>query len=174
VGYFDGLTSTSFKKTEEGKTVFFPNGKLGSGYLISEEQEFKIRRFIKGYYMISLPLTVIAVIIFKIYALFLLVIEMPLYYITIKKMLRNTEKSKEKLTMKDTVGNMGKSMGLAVSILMFILSLLMTGLGVLCITLPETKIIGIIGTLFFGLGLVESIFLIRAAIKNKKNNLKIK
>jgi len=174
MGYFDGLTSASFKKTEEGKTVFFPNGKMGAGYILSEEQENKIKRFIKGYYMVCLPITIIAVIIFKVYALLLLVIEIPFYYITINKMLKNTEKSKEKLTMKDTVNNMGKSMGLTVSILMFLGSLLMTSLGIICITIPEAKIIGIIGTLFFGLGLVESILLIRAAIKNKKNNLNIK
>ena len=168
MGYFEGLTGASFKKTEDEKTVFFPHGKFGAGYILTEEEEYKIKRFIKTYYMISFPIIIIAVTIFKVYALFLLVIEIPFYLIIIKKMLKSSEKSKEKLTIKDTTNNMGKSMGLAVSILLLIASLLMTTMGVLCLTIPKGRIIGVIATAFFGIGVVQSVFLIRASIKNKK------
>jgi hypothetical protein len=33
MGYFDALTSSSFKKDESGKTVFYPWGVLGKGHI---------------------------------------------------------------------------------------------------------------------------------------------
>ncbi len=34
MGYFDGLTSGSFKTAEDGRRLFFPWGVLGSGYAL--------------------------------------------------------------------------------------------------------------------------------------------
>ena len=60
MGYFDALTSSSFKTTEDGRRLFFPWGTLGRGYAIPSEEEFeRLRRRVKAYLAISLPLIIV-------------------------------------------------------------------------------------------------------------------
>ncbi len=47
-GYFDGSASALFKKTEDGRVIFYPWGVLGSGYEIPTDQRYReIRQFVK-------------------------------------------------------------------------------------------------------------------------------
>src|SRR5215510_5145810 len=41
MGYFDALTSSSFKTTPDGQRLFFPCGVLGRGYVIGSEREYE-------------------------------------------------------------------------------------------------------------------------------------
>jgi hypothetical protein len=62
MGYFDALTSSSFKTTEDGRRLFFPWGTLGQGYVIPSEKDFeRLRRNVKVYLVVSLPLVIGAV-----------------------------------------------------------------------------------------------------------------
>src|SRR5262245_19037708 len=55
MGYFDALTSSSFKTTPEGHRLFFPWGVLGRGYIIGSEPEYKrLRRQVKIYLIIGM------------------------------------------------------------------------------------------------------------------------
>ena len=57
MGYFDNLAASSFKSDSDGKTVFFPWGIVGRGYILKNpEQEKELKRFIKIYHIISLVL----------------------------------------------------------------------------------------------------------------------
>lgn len=59
MGYFDGLTSGSFKTTQDGRRLFFPWGVLGSGYSIATEQDYqRLRQQVKGYMIVSLVLII--------------------------------------------------------------------------------------------------------------------
>jgi len=50
VGYFDAVTSSSFKTTEDGRRLFFPWGTLGRGYVIGSDKEFgRLRSCVKAY-----------------------------------------------------------------------------------------------------------------------------
>ena len=61
MGYFEGLTSGSFKKNKDGNTVFFLWGILSKGRILPDEPtETKIRGFLINYYKITLP-TIIGV-----------------------------------------------------------------------------------------------------------------
>lgn len=61
MGYFDGLSDAIFKTDAKGRSIFYPWGVLGKGYILSNEpRKQQIRRFIKFYYMVSLP-SIIAV-----------------------------------------------------------------------------------------------------------------
>ena len=54
MGYFDALTSSSFKITPAGK-FFFPWGVLGRGYAIPTELQYeRLRRQVKTYTIVSL------------------------------------------------------------------------------------------------------------------------
>lgn len=169
MGYFNGLTNAWFKKTADGKAIFYPRGKFGSGYILSEEAELKIKTFLKRYYMISLPIIILSVILFGIYAFALLLFVIPFYEIKIRRLLSNAEKTQEKMTFSEVTKNMAVSMGIPTSILMLTASLLITATSVFCIFLPKGRLIGILGTLFFGLSLIISIYLLKYSIKFKKS-----
>src|SRR3954470_22868321 len=55
MGYFDGLTSSTFKTTKDGRRLFFPWGVLGSGYSIGSEQDYqRLRQQVKAYMVVTL------------------------------------------------------------------------------------------------------------------------
>ena len=59
MGYFEGLTSGSFKTTPDGRRLFFPWGVLGRGYSLASEGDYqRLRRQIKSYMMVSLVLII--------------------------------------------------------------------------------------------------------------------
>jgi hypothetical protein len=55
MGYFDGLTSGSFKTAQDGRRLFFPWGYLGRGYVLASEPDAeRLRRQVKLYYVVTL------------------------------------------------------------------------------------------------------------------------
>ena len=55
MGYFDGLTSGSFKTAQDGRRLFYPWGYLGSGYVVASQQDAeRLRRQLKTYYIVML------------------------------------------------------------------------------------------------------------------------
>ena len=66
--YFEGLIEGSFKTAADGQRLFYPWGVLGKGYvLLGVQAEQRIRRFMKIYYMVSLPLVFITVSFYGFY-----------------------------------------------------------------------------------------------------------
>jgi hypothetical protein len=63
MGYFDGLIEGNFKTAADGQRLFPPWGVWGKGRVLADARtEQRIRRFLKVYYMVSLPLVIISVI----------------------------------------------------------------------------------------------------------------
>lgn len=57
MGYFEGITASSFKKDEDGNTVFYPWGVLGRGRVLTDEStEKQIRNFLFRFYKASFVL----------------------------------------------------------------------------------------------------------------------
>jgi hypothetical protein len=55
MGYFDGLTSGSFKTAQDGRRLFYPWGYLGRGYVLASDDEAeRLRRQLKTYYIVML------------------------------------------------------------------------------------------------------------------------
>lgn len=171
MGYFDGLTNAWFKKTDGGKTIFYPYGRFGSkGYILSKDSEENIRKFLKRYNMISLFIIILSVYLFGLYTFILLFFFIPFYSIKMRRLLSNAEKTQEKMKFNEVIKNMAVAMGVRTSIVMFVGALLMTSAAIFCIFMRGARLISILGTLFFGLCLLQSIFLIRYSVKyNRKN-----
>ena len=102
-------------------------------------------------------------------AIFILAI--PIYFIKIKKSIVNAELTSTKNTYKDRVRNMAKAFGPVISIIMLTISLIMVVASIVCIFVPEARVMGIIGTLFFGLGLIQAVFLVKYALGEKKEKV---
>ena len=57
MGFFDNITSNSFKKTEKGHWIFYPWGAFSKGHMIYVEEAYrKLRNKMIIWYMILLPL----------------------------------------------------------------------------------------------------------------------
>jgi hypothetical protein len=53
MGYFDKIAEAAFKETEQGMAVYYPNGAMGKGRLISsKEEKEKIFKFHKRLYKV--------------------------------------------------------------------------------------------------------------------------
>jgi len=168
MGYYEGLINGWFKKSGDNNLIFYPYGKFGSGYIVSGDDEIKIRRFLGAYLKISLVLSLVCVFFFGVFALLLLIFFIPFYSINIGKLLTTAERTQENLTLRELTENMATSMGVPTSICLLIASILLVGASIAIIYLRENILVGIVGILFFGLALLQSIFLVKYSIEAKK------
>ena len=60
--YLDALVSGSFQRTDDGRRLFFPWGALGRGYAVPSEEDFeRLRKNVRTYLLICVPLALVAV-----------------------------------------------------------------------------------------------------------------
>lgn len=152
MGYFDGLVDASFKKDSQGKDLFFPYGILSSGYVLeSEEHKNKIRKFFKTIYLVLLPTVMIVQIAVGFWLnLILLPIFYVWFYVTIKKMTKDLQRSDEKLKTSEAYRNSAKSHNLVTLVLLEIVSLLFVAGGIFILNKGTNLIIGAASFGFFG------------------------
>lgn len=128
MGYFDGLTQSAFNKDVLGRHVYFPNGKLGRGYVMETDAEyedflaFHKKRLIV---MIALPLVlVIAGIGYAIIAGVFVVLALGDWLIT-KHKTGNLTRSDIKFSVKEASDRASLAFGLPVLIGLELISLCM-------------------------------------------------
>ena len=166
MGYIDGLINSGFKKIENGKSLFYPYGKFGYGYIVDSNTEIGIKQFLKHYYMFSFPIIVIFAILFKSFVFISLFIFIPIYLIRIKQILSISKKSEEKIKYKDVTRNMATSINMPTAFVIFLGSLVM-----LCVTifnivfLRHKELMDIAGVAFFGMCFLQSFFLVKYSKK---------
>jgi hypothetical protein len=97
--FFNQIINSSFKKDSNGRTVYFPFGIFGMGYIVSSENEkHKIEYFIKRILFISFSLIIgIGVGAGWIFSFLLLPIIAIWHYFAIKRITNTLELSNEKL-----------------------------------------------------------------------------
>ena len=170
MGYLDGLTNSWFKKRDDGNVTFYPYGKFGNGYILSRESELKIKKFLTECYTIFFPVAILCAVLFRIFAFVFLLFFIPYYSIKIRQLVSNSEKTQEKMRFNEPLENMAKSMGAGISIFILVGSFVMTSLAVFFIFQPGSRLVGILCALFFGLCLLQSIFMVKYSIKFKKED----
>jgi len=168
MGYFDGLTSAGFKKREDGKTIFYPYGVFGCGYIVSQEKESKIKKFLMKYYTISFIAIIVSFVLLGPLAFVLFPILLPLYAVTIRQLLLNEEKTQEKMKYGDGLKNMAASMGIRTSILLLVGAIVMEAGSIFSFFITDNRLMSIFCTVLFGLALLQTIFLVKYSIKSKK------
>ena len=105
MGYFDGITSGSFKTTEDGRRLFFPWGVLGGGYAIASEPDYRrLRGQVKTYVIVTL----MVVIASGLYAPYLApltagVVLAGFYLIWMWRLLPRMQRSDEKLSLQESM-----------------------------------------------------------------------
>jgi purine-cytosine permease-like protein len=167
MGYYDSLINASFKTNQDGKSIFYAYG-TRSGYILSEDDTTKVKRFLKRYYRGTIIAVVVSVVLFGAYTFLLLLFIVPYYFINIKKFLLNAKKTHERRSMNERIQIMGRSSGVKTCVWLLVGGILMMGCSIYCIFLPEVRLIGILGTLLFGLGTPQFILMLKYAIQEKR------
>lgn len=166
MSYFAGLVEASFKKGENGKTIFYPYGALGSGYVLSEESESNVKSFVKRYLIICLPAAILSSIVLRIYAIPLLIIFLSLYVIKVRRLLLTEKQSSERMTLRDITKKMARSMGLSTCLLLLIMSIVLFLVSIVTIISFDSTWVGILGSIFFGTTGLQAVFLVKYAGKH--------
>jgi Ca2+/Na+ antiporter len=153
MGYFDALTTSSFKTTDDGRRFFFPYGIIGHGYIIpTEDDYYKMRRTVKIYMMVSFPFVIMATQLPLLIGLVVVASLLIPYYLWAYVKSRQMQVTKEKLTFKEHTLNVTREHSfwglwlLELGAIVFVL----LGISIL-ITHPEKWTIALASILFFGL-----------------------
>ncbi len=153
MGYFEGLTASSFKTDENGQVIFYPWGKIGKGYILSsEEKQTEVRKFVKLYCVISLPLIIgIGIVLGWLYAFIILPLFFTWYYVAITKHLKDLSKSDVKLTIKESATSSAKAHNVVTLWLMLIGSGLFVLAGVFILIVNKEEWVTVLMCItFFG------------------------
>jgi len=167
MSYFDGLVNASFKKRDDGQTIFYPFGVIGSGYVLSEDSERKIRAFLKWYTKICLTSVILVLIISRYYVIFLLPIFFAVYLFKIHHFLSGATRIPGRMTIAEYSKNMAYSMGLPMCVMLLVLGLLAFFASFICLFIPRGRWAGLLGVVFFGACLAQSIFMVRYCVQKK-------
>ena len=160
MGYFDGLTARNFKNINDGRTIFFPWGAIGKGYVLeSKEQIERFRTWMKRCHMITLVISILSAQTFGFPAgLAMIVPILVIYYLVynwrIKKLTRGLKESAEKMTIRETQKTSAMAHDWGTLIIMEICSLGFVAAGIWILTVKSdqhSEMIGWSAILFFGL-----------------------
>ena len=157
MGYFEGLTSSSFKITQDGRRLFFPWGVLGSGYALASEQDYqRLRRRLKAYMIVTLVL-IIGSGSFQGYIVSVVVVVLLLtfYLVWMWHLLRRLKVADERLSLQESMTSGAQAHGVVVLWLLEIASLVFVCGGIfMFIVDPNQWLVALAGIFFFGLGAV--------------------
>jgi hypothetical protein len=165
MGYFEGLAAASFKSDKQGNRLFYKWGVLGNAYILPDKQkEDEIKNFVILFHKVSLISIIGVGVAFS--WLLAIVITIPLFiwfWIKTKSLTQDLNISTEKLTLKESYGNSAQNYSTGTLWFMLISSLLFVLGGSFMIIRSRNStdiLMGAIGILFFGAGLIISIYML--------------
>ena len=171
MGYFDGLTDASFKTDGEGRFLFYRCGIFGKGYILPDElKKQQIRRFVKLFYMVSLP-TIIAtgIIVGWVYSFILLPFFFLWYFFATARLLKGLAVTGEKLTLRESYSSSAKSHNIVTLWIMLIFSIFFVLSGfAFVLYVHDAWLIGLASIFFFGATAIVISYMIKVKrIKGK-------
>src|SRR5215212_2964270 len=155
--YFEGLVAGSFKTAADGQRLFYPWGVFDKGYVLPDAQtEQRMRRLLKMYHQVWLPLVIVVSIIASSYSFYYALTLIPvflliygIYGVGVRSLTRGLPSSSERLRATESWANSAKSYSSVILWFMFIVSALFVISDIWMILLGQVGI-GLLGMLFFG------------------------
>ena len=156
MGYFEGLTSGSFKTSHDGRKLFFPWGALGRGYVLaSEDDERSLRSRVKAWMVVNMLLTMLILLAFpQRYAILAawVLISTGFYLAWLRFLLRRLDRADERLSFGESMTSQANAYGPAVLWFGTIASLVFVLGGILLfLSQSDQSLVGLAGVAFFGL-----------------------
>jgi len=174
MGYFDGLAEAIFKKTSDGRSIFYPWGILGKGYIVPDAMtKQKLINFTKRQYIVLLPFVIgVGVFVGWIWACVLLPVYFLWYLFAISKMTEGLQVTNTKLKISQSLRNSAMFHNIILVWFMFVFSILFV-LGSIAIlsglvTSSDGYLVGLLGFLFFGLCSIAFGYMIKSRKHKKK------
>ena len=158
MGYFEGLTSGSFKTAQDGRRFFFPWGVLGSGYAIASEQDYlRLRQQVKAYMVATLVLAISSGMYDpNLGPLAALVPLIGFYLMWMWRVLPRLQRSDEKLSLKESMTSQAHAHGPLVLWLLEIVAIMLFVASVAMLVFdPDNRLTGFACTVFFGFCLAK-------------------
>lgn len=160
------------ERTPDGRAIFPPYPFLRTAYILSSEDEKRVKRFISIASIIGIFINAVAYEFYSTKVGLVVFFELLFYLVRINQLVAHSEKTRLRMTLKDRA----KMLGLRGSVGLFIAALIMTSAGIFISTLPDpaTKFLGILVTPLFGFALIQTIFFIVYALQftmKKKSTL---
>ncbi|SDP51702.1 hypothetical protein [Afipia sp. GAS231] len=154
MGYFDGLTSGSFKTAQDDRKLFFPWGVLGGGYAIASEQDYqRLRQQVKAYMVVTLVLVIVSGMYEPYLAPLAVAALLVCFYLGwMWRALPRMERSDEKLSLQESMTSQARAHGPVVLWLLEIACIVfvMSGIAMLIFD-PGNRLTALLCTAFFGL-----------------------
>jgi hypothetical protein len=164
MGYFDALTSSAFKTTNDGQRLFFPWGILTQGYVIPTEADFeRLRHDYKNIMKFTMIFSLLFVIVlwnfsswsflFKgIVTVAFLLVYIVAYNVWVRFRCHNLSPAHEKLTYSECAANQARTFSTVQLWLFEVGSLAFVAGGVwILLTDPNQWLIAVSSIAFFGL-----------------------
>ena len=152
-GYFNALTSSSFKTMPDGRRLFFPWGVLGGGYIIATEEDYQpLRQQMKAYTITSLVLIIGSVIALTTLAAFAVAALLIVAYAAwMPFLLRGLQRSQERLSLTESMTSQARTHHTATLWALQIVALAFVVIGAVMIVMtPDQRLAGVASVLFFG------------------------
>lgn len=187
MGYFDALADAVFKTDDGGRPLFYPWGFFGKGYILpSEEKKLEIRKFVKLFHIVMLSLFVVVLTVASIireqwaYPIApIIAVGVGLYtwwLVSVRRLTKGFQTTKTRLTLRESYGNMARSMSITLLRLLQILALFFIIAGIFCFFMglttydpPRSIACALAGVSFIGLGIAGSMvfgYMVRLKDKN--------
>jgi hypothetical protein len=154
MGFFDALTSSSFKTGQDGRRLFFPWGVLARGYTIDSEQDYeRLRRQVKGYMIVSLVLIIgLGSLKGNLASIVIAGLLIGFYSIWMLYLLGRLKRSDERLSLRESITSQAHAHSLVVLWLLEIGAITFVGAGILMFVVDSrNRLITLTAILFFGL-----------------------
>ena len=159
LSYFDGLTAASFKTDPQGRTVFYPWGTLGSGYVLEDEEAHeRVRTFVKRFYKAAIPAIIPPLAALSLYGVLgilicsavLMILILGWYTVAVNRITAGLAPSNEKLTVADTSASSAKAHSWTTLVLLTLGSFVFVAAGVFLVSVGNV-LIGMVTIVSFGL-----------------------
>ena len=163
MGFFDAIADYSFIETKNGRVTFYPWGVFGRGCVLpTEEKHHEIRRFVKRYYGVSLPLFFI-LLMFDNFLVALLAV--PIIYLSYHLMVRRLTKGLPQADQRiSPLMNLRISAAKSNAVVLWLLEIflvLFVLAGFVVLIIDEDRLIAVACILLFGLCSVGVGYMIR-------------
>jgi hypothetical protein len=154
MGYFDALTSSSFKTTRDGRRLFFPWGVCGRGYVIGSELDYeRLRGQIKIFFIVVMALMLGAVALQRYLAALLVLAALYLFYLAwTRYLLQGLQPSDERLSLRESMTSQAREQSPILLWVAEIGSIVLVAASILIFAFdPGNWLVATAGLVFFGL-----------------------
>ncbi|MBW7967336.1 hypothetical protein [Bradyrhizobium sp. BR 10261] len=153
MGYFEAVTSGSFKTTEDGRRLFFPWGTLGRGYVLPSENDYRRHRTQVKAYMVATFAFILVPSLFRAWALgvSLVIALIGFYGFWMWFLLRRLDVADERLSFQESMISQAGAHREGVLWLLTVSSLVLALGGLLVLAKPDERLLGFAAIAFFGL-----------------------